>query len=131
MLYWKLYAQINLRLNFLEEADRGYKKTLELGNYELDTWLCRTDVLIQLGEYKSAIDSLNQAAEFYKESAEIEFRLAGIFFKLNDAHKAQYHLKNAYKIDAEYDFIIPELFPHMAHQSVVTEFIEKYKGSST
>ena len=87
--------------------------------------------VIQLGEYKSAIDSLNQAAEFYKESAEIEFRLAGIFFKLNDAHKAQYHLKNAYKIDAEYDFIIPELFPHMAHQSMVTEFIEKYKGSST
>ena len=32
-VYWKLYAQINHRLNFLEEAERGYKRAIELGNY--------------------------------------------------------------------------------------------------
>ena len=45
VIYWKLYAQINQRLKFYEEAERGYKKTLELGNYELNTWLARGDFI--------------------------------------------------------------------------------------
>src|SRR5690606_12561270 len=39
VVYWKLYSQINHRLNHYEEAERGYKRTIELGNYELNTWL--------------------------------------------------------------------------------------------
>jgi DNA phosphorothioation-dependent restriction protein DptG len=58
VLYWKLYATINKRLNFLEEAEIGYKRTLELGNYELDTWLDRSDILIALGEYDASIYNL-------------------------------------------------------------------------
>ena len=54
VIYWKLYAQINQRLKFYEEAERGYKKTLELGNYELNTWLDRGDLLIKLGELEAA-----------------------------------------------------------------------------
>jgi tetratricopeptide (TPR) repeat protein len=77
VVYWKLYAQINHRLHFLEEAERGYKKTLDLGNYELDTWLARGDILIKLGECEAAALNLIQAAEFYPETAEIEYRLAG------------------------------------------------------
>ena len=129
-MYWKLYAQINLRLNFLEEAEHGYHRTLELGNYELDSWLCRADILIQLGEYDAAKANLSQAAEFYQESAEIEFRLAGLYFKTSDSNQGRYHLKNAYKADAEYDFILVELFPEIENHPVVKEIIEKYRGSS-
>lgn len=130
VLYWKLYAQINLRLNFLEEAEHGYQRTLELGNYELDSWLCRGDILVQLGEYEAAIVNLTEAAEFYQDSAEIEFRLAGLYFKTSDSYKGRYHLKNAYKLDHEYDFIILELFPGLETQPIVQEIIEKYRGGS-
>jgi tetratricopeptide (TPR) repeat protein len=128
VLYWKLYAQINLKLNYLEEAEHGYQKTLELGNYELDTWLTRADILVQLGEYEAAIINLNQAAEFYKESAEIDFRLAGLYFKTLDVCQGRYHLKNAYKLDPEYDFIISELFPGIEKRPNVREIIEIFKG---
>lgn len=60
VIYWKLYAQINHRLNFLEEAERGYKRTLDLGNYELETWLSRCDILIFLGEFNAAILNLQR-----------------------------------------------------------------------
>ncbi len=119
VLYWKLYAQINHRLNFLEEAERGYKKTLDLGNYELDTWLCRADILINLGECEAAALNLIQAAEFYPETAEIEYRLAGIYYTLLESEKGSYHLKNGLLLNPEFDFIIEELFPNIAnHQSV-------------
>ena len=128
--YWKLYAQINHRLNFLEEAERGYKKALDLGNYELSTWLSRADILISLGEYEASALNLIQAAEFYPETADIEYRLAGIYYTLLEPEKGQYHLKNGLLLDAESDFIMEELFPLIASQKKVQDFISSSKKSS-
>ena len=72
VLYWKRYANINKHLNLFEEAEHGYRRTLELGNYELETWLTRNDLLLQLGEYQAATNNLFQASEFYPECAEID-----------------------------------------------------------
>ena len=128
--YWKLYAQINHRLNFLEEAERGYKKALDLGNYELSTWLSRADILISLGEYEASALNLIQAAEFYPETADIEYSLAGIYYTLLEPEKGQYHLKNGLLLDAESDFIMEELFPLIASQKKVQDFISSSKKSS-
>ncbi|WP_299112740.1 tetratricopeptide repeat protein [uncultured Winogradskyella sp.] len=130
VLYWKLYAKINLRLNFYEEAEQGFKRTLELGNYEIDTWLNRTDILIKLGEYEAAIFNLLQAIEFYPESAEIEYRLGGLYFKTLEQGKGRYHLKNALRLNSEYDFIIEELFPNLLNKPIVKDIISSSKKSS-
>lgn len=125
VIYWKLYAQINQRLNFLEEAERGYKRAIELGNYELSTWLSRTDILIQLGEPEAASLNLIQAAEFYPENAEIEFRLAGIYYKLLETEKGSYHLKNAMHFNSEFLFIVEELFPKVYHSVTFQKALKK------
>lgn len=130
VLYWKLYAQINHRLNFLEEAERGYKKTLDLGNYELDTWLNRADILINLGESEAAALNLIQASEFYPETAEIEYRLAGIYYSLLETEKGFFHLKNGLLLNPEFDFIIDELFPLVATQIAVRDIISNSKKQS-
>lgn len=124
VVYWKLYAQINTRLKFYEEAERGYKKTLELGNYELNTWLSRSDILIKIGEFEAAIYNLEQAAEFYPENAEIEYRLAGLYFSLNEADKGTFHLKNGLKFNHEFSFILDELFPEVANKIFVKNILK-------
>lgn len=131
VLYWKLYAQINQRLNFLEEAERGYKKTLDLGNYELDTWLSRADILVNLGECEAAALNLIQGAEFYPETAEIEYRLAGIYYTLLESEKGFYHLKNGLLLNPDFDFIIDELFPIIATQKSVKDIISNSKKQSS
>lgn len=125
VIYWKLYAKINQRLNFLEEAERGYKRAVELGNYELSIWLSRTDILIQLGEPEAARLNLIQAAEFYPENAEIEFRLAGIYYKLLETEKGSYHLKNAMNLNCEFIFIVEELFPKVYHSVTFQKALKK------
>ncbi|MBT8253260.1 MAG: tetratricopeptide repeat protein [Flavobacteriaceae bacterium] len=129
VVYWKLYATINERLNFLEEAERGYKKSLELGNYELDTWLKRGDILTQLGEYEAAIFNLTQAGEFYPKHAEIEYRLSGLYFSSNQPDEGYVHLDKALKIDHEYHFIIEELFPGVFNRESIKEIIINFKNS--
>jgi tetratricopeptide (TPR) repeat protein len=126
VIYWKLYAQINQRLHFLEEAERGYKKTLELGNYELDIWLARADILIGLGEYEAASFSLIQTAEFYSDYAEVEYRLAGLYFITNQSVKGRFHLKNALALDKDYVFIIEELFPTVYKRKSIKEILAKF-----
>ena len=112
--YWKRYARINFRLHLFEEAEHGYRRTLELGNYELNTWLTRCDLLLKLGEHEAAIKNLLQASEFYPENAEIEFRFAGLYNILSEERKAIYHLKNGLKFNREYTIIIEELFPNFS-----------------
>ena len=86
-MYWKRFAKINNRLNYVEEAEKGYQKAIELGNYELETWITRCDLLINLGEFETALDTMYQAIEFYPETAEIEYRLAGLYFCLNQGDR--------------------------------------------
>jgi len=130
VLYWKRYAKINNRLQLFEEAEQGFKKTLELGNYELDTWLTRTDILIKLGEHQGAVKNLFQALEFYPESAEIEFRLSGLFYFLNEEEKGEFHLMNALNLEPEYTLIIEELFPSVYKKKTVQQIIKKHKNPS-
>tara|TARA_R110002049_G_scaffold38978_2_gene120372 strand:+ start:29690 stop:31078 length:1389 start_codon:yes stop_codon:yes gene_type:complete len=122
--YWKLYAQINMRLSLFEEAERGLKKTLELGNYELNTWLTRGDLLIKLGEPQAAIFNFEQAADFYPEHAEIEYRLAGLYFSLNEMDKGTFHLTNGVHANEDYMFIIDELFPEITNKIQVKNLLK-------
>lgn len=124
VIYWKLYSQINQRLKFYEEAERGFKKTLELGNYELNTWLSRGDLLIKLGEPEAAIYNFEQAVEFYPENAELEYRLAGLYFSLNENDKGIFHLKNGLKYNEDYAFIIEELFPEVSNKILVKNILK-------
>ncbi len=130
VLYWKLYATINKRLNFLEEAEIGYKRTLELGNYELDTWLDRSDILIALGEYEASIYNLLQAAEFYPENPEIEYRLGGLYFTTQQIQEGRFHLKNALRLNIDYSFIVSELFPLLVDRPMVKAIISEAKKAS-
>lgn len=130
VLYWKLYATINKRLNFLEEAEIGYKRTLELGNYELDTWLDRSDILIALGEYEASIYNLLQAAEFYPENPEIEYRLGGLYFITQQIQEGRFHLKNALRLNIDYSFIVSELFPLLVDRPMVKAIISEAKKAS-
>ncbi|MFD2826169.1 tetratricopeptide repeat protein [Leeuwenhoekiella polynyae] len=129
VLYWKRYAKINNRLKFYEEAERGYSKTLELGNYELETWLTRCDILINLGELEAAITNLFEALEFYPESVQIEFRLAGLFFTQGQDDKGHFHLENALRLEPDYDIILEELFPFVFAKRSVVQKIQKAKKS--
>ncbi|MCB4809285.1 tetratricopeptide repeat protein [Tamlana sp. 62-3] len=121
---WKLYSQINQRLKFYEEAEKGFKKTLELGNYELNTWLSRGDLLIKLGEPEAAIFNFEQAIDFYPDNAELEYRLAGLFFSLNENNKGVFYLKNGLKHDEDYAFILEELFPEVVSKVQVKNILK-------
>lgn len=128
--YWKRYGKINHQLNLFEEAEIGYRKSIELGNYELQTWLSRTDLLTQLGEFEAAINNSLQTLEFYPENAEVEYRLAGLYYYANEPHKGKFHLENALKLESDFAMILEILFPTVYEMQEVKKLIEYHKKTS-
>ena len=110
-LYWKRFATINKSLNLFEEAEFGYRKAVENGDYQLDTWLFWVDILQYLGEFETAAFTLLQACEYFPEQYEIEYRLAGIYFLLNEEEKATFHLSNGLRLNSNNITVLEELFP--------------------
>jgi tetratricopeptide (TPR) repeat protein len=125
--YWKRFATINKAMNFYEEAELGYRKAVEFGDENLDTWLFWVDLLHFLGEFDSGIMSLLQATEFFPESYEIEYRLAGLYFTLNEEEKGTFHLSNALRLNLNNISILEELFPTIWSNKKIQSFIKKHK----
>lgn len=126
-LYWKRFATINKQMNFFEEAEFGFRKAVEFGDYQLDTWLYWVDILQFMGEFESAIQILLQATEYYPEENEIEYRLAGLYFMTQETTKAKFHLSNALRINFDNYIIIEDLFPVVWTRKMVQNYIAKHK----
>jgi len=126
-LYWKRYATINRALSFFEEAEIGYRKAVEFGDYELDTWLFWIDTLQFLGEFEGAIHNLLQATEYFPEEFQIEYRMAGLYLMLDDIEKGKFHLNNGLRLSFENHILIESLFPTVWEDQLVQDEIEKYR----
>lgn len=127
--YWKRYATLNRQMNFHEEAELGYRKAVEYGDTELDTWLFWVDTLQFIGEFDTAIKTLLQATEFFPESFEIEYRLAGLYFMLGEDKKGKFHISNALRLNGKNYQILQELFPVAWERRMVQNIIKKHLES--
>jgi len=126
-LYWKRFAAINKQMNLFEEAEYGFRKAVEFGDYQLDTWLFWVDILQFLGEFESAIQTLLQASEYFPEEYEVEYRLAGLYFMISDNIKAKFHLSNALRLNYDNHILLEELFPVVWEKKMVRNYIDKHK----
>ncbi len=126
-LYWKRYATINRAINLFEEAEYGYRKAVEFGDYQLDTWLFWVDMMQFLGEFNNAVLTLIQAAEYFPEEFEIEYRLAGLHLMLNEKEKGYFHLSNGLRLSNKNQTLLEELFPIVWARKMVQRYIGKHK----
>lgn len=124
--YWKRYATINRELNFFEEAELGYRKAVEYGDYLLDTWLFWVDTLQFLGEFETAIQTLLQAAEYFPEEYEVEYRLAGLYLMLHEVTKGKFHLSNGLRLNYKNRMLLEHLFPAVWDMKLVQKAMERY-----
>ena len=111
VIYWRLYAQSNKALGLFEEANLAYERLVNLGNYELQTWLDWAGVLLQLQDYSKGIETLQQGLEFHLENSSLNYMLAGFYMMQAKANEASFFLKNAYAINPNELDVLYETFP--------------------
>lgn len=126
-LYWKRYATINKAMSMFEEAEFGYRKAVEFGDFQLDTWLFWVDMMQNMGEFNNAILTLIQAAEYFPDECEIEYRLAGLHLTLHEEEKGNFHLNNGLRLNTKHNTILEELFPMVWERTSVQDYMAKHK----
>ncbi len=124
-LYWRVNAEINLKLNFFEEAARAFYTCLDFDDKDLDIYIGLADVLNFIGEFDDASKVLIKALRLFPKHAEIEYRLGCLYFILGEDAKGIKHLKNGLVSDFEYHTIFKELFPAVFDLAVVNDIIAK------
>ena len=127
-LYWKRFGTINKKINLFEEAELGYRKAVEFGDFQLDTWLFWVDTLQFLGEFDFAIQTLLQATEYFPEEYQVEYRLAGLYFMLGDDKKGKFHISNGLRLNFTNHTILENLFPVVWQRKMVQNAINKHRN---
>ncbi len=130
-LYWKKAAKIYLAMDNLDEADFAFKQTVDLGNYELDTWRNWAEVLKRIGDFDSTIQVLIQGLEFYPDNAALTYKLAGIYLKNGDAKEAKKKLKEAMQLDIEKLQLFDEEFPEFNEVKWMQTLVSQIKKTSS
>ena len=125
-LYWRKYAEVNLKLNFYEETVKAFHKCLVLEDDSIDVYVSLADVLLFLGEFKEALKTMIKAKNMYKDFAEIEYRLCGLFMLTDKEKYSLLHLKNGLAIDADYREVVSELYPTVFENEQVQSIINNY-----
>ncbi len=129
-LYWRKYSDINIKLSFYEEAIKGFESCLQLKDESIEIYVALADVLLFIGDFNDALNVLFRAQKYYKNFAEIEYRLSGLFFVLNKEHYGITHLINGMKIDYDYHSIVQELFPTVYDLPQVQKLLADYKKAT-
>lgn len=129
-LYWKKCAGIHVALQNFDEADFSFKQTVELGNYELDTWINWAEVLIQNEDLPSAIEILLQGQEFYPEEAQIDYKMAGLYLLGNDPEQAEARLVKALKSNIKKLSFFKLEYPKEYNSDWAQNIIAHYKNSA-
>ncbi|HHC79641.1 MAG TPA: tetratricopeptide repeat protein, partial [Flavobacteriia bacterium] len=122
-VYWLKYAKINLKLHLFEEACKGFQKCLDLEDYTLEIFIALTDTLHFLGDFDDAIQVLLNAKKLYKDFAEIEYRLAGLYFLTNHERLGLRCFKNALAIDYDYHTVAKELYPAIFEKEAIKKLL--------
>jgi len=129
-VYWKKCAKINKALKKYDEADFAYKQSVDLGNYELDTWMSWADVMLLNKDEDSAIQILLQGLEFYPEKAALKYKLAGASILINDLDKAKDYLLEALKTNFKKLSLFKEDFPELYKMELIKNIILEFKKTS-
>lgn len=126
-MYWSRFAEINLELNLFEEAASAFEKCIKLEDYRLDVFVGLIDLLYYIGDFEKALSYARKAKSLYKDFAEIEYRLSGLYFTVEDEVKGVQYLKNALQLDYEYHKVMQDLYLSVYNKTVVKELLEENK----
>ncbi len=129
--YWKKSARINTALKKYDQADFSFKQAVDLGNYELDTWLGWASVAKENKDYNSGLHILAQGQEFYPESAEILYKIAGFHLLANDRINARIRLIDALKNNSKKLQMFQDEFPQYFATEWAQNIIANNKRASS
>lgn len=129
-VYWRKYAEINIKLSLFEEAVNAFEKCLLLEDISLEVFVGLSDVLLFIGEFEDALKVILNAEKEHPNCAEIAYRLAGLHLLFNKEEVGLKQLIKGMKIDYEYHTILKDLHPSIFDNKKIKKLLVNYKKAT-
>ncbi|MFT4683643.1 MAG: tetratricopeptide (TPR) repeat protein [Flavobacteriales bacterium] len=125
-LYWRMYSEINIKLNLFEEAANGFYKCIDFNDENLDIYIGLSDILNFIGDFNDSLNILIKALRIFPNHAEVEYRLACLYIILGNDLKGEKYIKKGLSTDFEYHKVFKETFPSVFELENVKAIISNH-----
>ena len=124
--YLYVAAEIHRRAGMLNEAELIYEKLITLGHIDPDIFIDYAELLFDLCEFEQGMEILYQGVQLNPDSAEINYRLSGYLYTLQESDEANIYFKKALKIDPDRRMFFFQLFPNLKELPSVRQLSREY-----
>ncbi|MFO0323204.1 MAG: tetratricopeptide repeat protein [Bacteroidota bacterium] len=125
--YWYVFAEVQHKLGFLEEAAAAYIRVIELGYDEFDVYIDYAKLLYDGEYYKDCEKILAEGIEKFPNTPELIYRMSGLQMELGRKQDGMIFLKNALQLDYDKHSELLEYLPILEKDNAVMQLILSYK----
>ncbi|MDA3820503.1 MAG: tetratricopeptide repeat protein [Candidatus Delongbacteria bacterium] len=113
--YWYSLAISCQKINFATEAEKAFKKALDLYPYNPEIWVNYADLAFSTGNVKHAIKLLTEGDSFNENTARIKYRLAAYHLEVKDKKNAISYFSEALRLNADESNDFFSFYPKAVH----------------
>ena len=126
--YWYVFAEIQQKLGFQEEAAQAYQRVIELDYPDYDVWLDYARLLDEAGYYKDCIETLTEGIKYFPDVAELYYRFGIIMMETGKKQEAFENFSKALQLDYGKHNEIFEYCPALKYNDEVLQLINSFKS---
>jgi tetratricopeptide (TPR) repeat protein len=126
--YWYVFAEVQHKLGFMEEAASAYQRVIELGYKEFDIWIDYSKLLYEAGYYSECEKVLLEAIQRFPDVPELFYRICSVLIEMGKKQEALIFLENALELDYDKHIELLEHMPVLVHDETVMHLINTYKN---
>ena len=126
--YWYVFAEVQQKLGFHEEAAMAYQRVIELEYPDFDVWLDYAKLLDEAGYYKDCIETLSEGIKYFPDVAELYYRLGVILIETGKRNEGLENLSKALEMDFNKYNEIFEYSPALKEDNEILELINSFKN---
>lgn len=119
-------ADIHRRAGMLNEAEVIYQGIIEKGIIDPDVFIDYAELLFDLCEFDEGMEVLYQGVQLNPGSAEMNYRICGYLYTLQESDEADIYFKKALDINPERRQFFFELFPKLEQSPSINTILQNY-----
>ena len=125
--YWYVFAEVQHKLGFLEEAASAYLRVIELGYNEFDVYIDYAKLLYDGEYYKDCEKILAEGITKFPDAPELYYRMSGLQMELGRKQDGLTFLENALELDYDKHTELLEYLPILEQDIAVMQLIQSFK----
>ncbi|WP_417609253.1 tetratricopeptide repeat protein [Owenweeksia hongkongensis] len=117
-------AEIHRRGGMLNEAEVIYQNIIEKGFIDPEVFMDYAELLFDLCEFDDGMEVLYQGVQLNPESADMNYRICGYLYTLQESDEADIYFKRAVELNPDRRMFFFELFPKLKESPSINKILQ-------